>query len=295
MIEASIVVSGNGDEAPWRRCLEAIRAQLTPNLEVILAMGRAPATAKMARRDFPAMRVVDGPRPLPLQELRALGLAEARGDIIAFLDCFSIVEPGWAEAMLECHRRMPSLAVGGPVDLAEAETSGLLRWALYINEYGMFLPPMAARAMPLLPGCNLSYKRAALADEGSHLWKSFLNAEIHESRGGLRIEPRMAVRLDKPVSFADYWLTRLDHGRCYGAMRDRGKPLSKRLGRALAAPALPFVLLVRWSREYWPRCRWRSKLVWTSPLQMLLFATWALGEAYGSIFGAGRSCRRLFY
>ena len=267
---------------------------------MIVAAGGAPRAAELVRSGVvSSARVVFRPAPTPLQVLRASALAEARGEIIAFLDCYAIVEPGWLEALRNSHRRMPHQAIGGPVDLADEDAADLLRWATYINEYGMFLPPLEAREMPLLPGCNLSYKRDALFEgerpRRPEFWKSFVNADLARTPPGLWVESGMAIRLDKPVGFADYCLTRIDHGRCYGAMRGRSMPARERVARTLGAPALPLVLTARWTAEYWPRGRRRSKLLLTLPLQALLFGSWALGEGIGYLLGAGNSCRRLFY
>lgn len=298
MIAASIVVAGNGDEAPWRRCLEALRPQVGPDAEVIVAAGSAPLAVKLVAQGLIPAQVVERPDREPLQALRAAGLARAKGDIIAFLDCFSIVQPGWLAALLEAHRRRPHQAIGGAVDLADAESGNLARWAAYINEYGMFMPPFEASERPLLPGCNLSYKRQALFQDGlprtEEFWKTFVNADLRGS-SGLWVEPDIAVHLDKPIGFVDYWLTRFDHGRCYAAMRADRMPLWERAARALATPVLPLVLFARWAAEYWARGHRRSKLLLTSPLQLLLFGWWALGEGVGYLWGPGTACRKLFY
>ncbi len=299
MITASVVVAGNGDEAPWRRCLEALTAQIGPQAEVIVAVGAAPLAAKLVERDFPQIRVISRTDRQPLQTLRAAALAEARGRVIALLDCFSIVEPAWLATMLAAHERMERPAIGGAVDLADADQAGLARWALYINEYGMFMPPFEEGETPLLPGCNLSYKRHALFDgdrpRNPEFWKTFVNEDLRDSSTGLWVEPAAVVRLDKPIAFTDYWLTRFDHGRCYGGMRGSGMPGWERLARAAATPVLPFILLARWARRYWSRGRRRSKLLLTLPLQLLLFGSWAVGEGAGYFFGSGGACRKLFY
>ena len=145
----------------------------------------------------------------------------------------------------------------------------------------------------------MSYKREALFDgdrpRTREFWKTFVNERLRQGGSGLWVEPGVVVRLDKPIGFVDYCLTRLDHGRCYGAMRARNMPRLERAARALATPVLPLALLARWAAAFWATGRCRSKLLLTSPLQLLLFGCWALGEGVGYAFGAGNSCRRLFY
>jgi hypothetical protein len=111
----------------------------------------------------------------------------------------------------------------------------------------------------------------------------------------LLIEPRMIVGLDKSIEFSEYLLRRFDHGRCYGAMSSAKLSLIARGLRVVAAPLLPFVLLVRWSQRFWERGRYRGKLIATLPLQFLMFGWWIAGETVGRVFGAGKSCSRLYY
>jgi len=111
----------------------------------------------------------------------------------------------------------------------------------------------------------------------------------------LLIEPRMIVDLDKSIAFSEYLLRRFDHGRCYGAMSSAELSLIARGLRVVAAPLLPFVLLARWSRRFWARGRYRAKLIATLPLQLLMFGWWIAGETVGRVFGAGKSCSRLYY
>ena len=54
--------------------------------------------------------------------------------------------------------------IGGAVELHDAERAGYGAWTLYFNEYGMFMPPVVQGPAPIVPGSNVSYKRAALFD-----------------------------------------------------------------------------------------------------------------------------------
>jgi hypothetical protein len=159
----------------------------------------------------------------------------------------------------------------------------------------MFLPPMASGPAGILPGCNVSYKRAALFDGERPRYPVFWKTAANEAAGpsGRWLAADAVVALDKPIPFADFVRTRFDHGRCYAGMR--GAALGERLLRALTAPLLPAVFLWRWSAPFLARNRYRGKLVATLPLQLLLVGMWSLGEMAGYLLGPGRRCRRLFY
>jgi hypothetical protein len=94
--------------------------------------------------------------------LRAVGLAEARGEIVAMTEDHCEVAPDWCESVLRAHREYPEAAmIGGVV------TNGADRdpwdWANFLVSNGPFLPPIPTGERPDIAGqANLSYKRWAL-------------------------------------------------------------------------------------------------------------------------------------
>jgi hypothetical protein len=235
-----------------------------------------------------------------LAQLRGKGIAVAAGAVIAIIDPYSIVNDGWVEETVKAHETHPHAVIGGSVDLHEASRRSLSAWTLYINEYGMFMPPVPYGETWILPGSNIAYKRASLFDEQGQprfaaFWKTFANWDLEASGKPLLLVPKMAVRLRKPIPLFDYLRTRLDHGRCFGGMRVGSGSAAERLMRALSCPLIPFVLLYRWGRSYVAKGHRLDMFVLTLPLQLLLFGMWAAGEFVGYVRGPGRSCARLYY
>lgn len=296
------MVIGAAEAAPViGDCITALEAEPEPEgREIILATCATDGTDRLARLASPRVQVLQFDEPRNLAQLRAAGIALARGDVVAVIDPFSLVQPGWQAAVLAAHAARPNLVIGGAVELAHAERQGLLAWAAYINEYGMFMPPVPAGPATILPGSNISYKRAALFDDAdrprhAEFWKTFVNWEVERAGSPLWLEPAMVVALDKPVAFGAFFRSRFDHGRCFAAMRSEAAPAAERWGRALTAPLLPVLLFGRWAVRYWAKGRRRGRLLATTPLQLALFASWAAGEAAGYLAGDGGSCARLSY
>jgi hypothetical protein len=295
-VTISVVLGAHDAARSIGRCLDALAGQAgIADAEVIVASSSTDGTDAIVRDRLRFVRLLPFDEPLTVPELRGRAIAAARGEIVAVIDPYSIVQEGWLVEIARAHAERPEPVIGGPVDLDGAATRGLLDWALYINEYGMFLPPMASGRVGLLPGCNVSYKREALFDGERPrypvFWKTAANAAAGPS--GLWLAGKAVVALDKPIPFADFVRTRFDHGRCFAGMRAAG--MGERLARAVTAPLLPAVLLWRWAGPFLARNRYGGRLVATLPLQLLLFGMWSLGEMTGYLFGPGRSCRRLFY
>lgn len=300
MAELSVVIAAHNASATIEECLAALQAQSGSEIhEIIVADSSTDGTDTIVRRRFPTVRLLHFAEELTLPELRARGIQVASGDLIAILDPYSIADRHWAEALIAEHEARSSPIIGGTVDLYQADCQGQLSWAQYINEYGMFMPPMGAGAMDILAGSNVSYKRSALLSnpkfQRDEFWKTFVNESAEAAGSALWLAPGVGIALKKPIPFRDYLRTRFDHGRCYAGMRVAHRSRVERWSRAASAPLLPFVLLWRTGARYWSKGRHREKLLTTLPLQLLLFGNWALGELVGYLRGPGKSCRRLFY
>jgi glycosyltransferase involved in cell wall biosynthesis len=296
----SIVIGSHNPGKAMELCLEALVAQGGISAaEIIVADSSRDGTDEMIGERFPTVRLLHFEAPLTVPELRGHGIAAAGGEIVAILDPYSVVESGWLTAVMEAHRRYANWIIGGLVDLYVPSERTLVDWAVYINEYGMFMPPMDSAEMEILPGSNITYKRQALFDgerpRWPVFWKTFANWEAEAAGSALRLAPEMVVRLYKPVSFGDFLRTRFHHGRCFAGMRGSQGSSRERVFRAVTGPLIPFILLWRWGGRYWLKKRHREKFLLTMPLQLLLFGNWALGEMAGYLWGAGKSCDMLFY
>jgi glycosyltransferase involved in cell wall biosynthesis len=298
-IPLSVVVSGRNAREVLD-CLDALCPQaFAAGAEVIVADSSDDGTDEAISRRFPAVRLLHFQTPLTLPELRTEAIAVSRGRIVAILDAFSIVDDNWVSEVLRAHGGRPNLAIGGAVELYDAARQDLWNWAVYINEYGMFMLPGAAGELDILPGSNISYKRDALfeGDRPKHkeFWKTFVNQELEAAGSPLWLEPRMVVRLKKPVPIGDFFRTRYHHGRCFAGMRAENFGSLRRFAHAVTAPVLPVLFIWRWGRKYWVKDRYRGKFVATLPLQFLLFGSWSAGEFVGYLLGAGNSCQVLHY
>lgn len=298
--ELSVVIAAHDARGVIETCLAALHEQPGgERVEVIVADGSRDGTGDVVASRFPRVRLLRLEPTLNVPELRGRAIAQARAPVIAVLDPFSVAAPDWIGQTIDAHRRLPNVVIGGAVEMHDAPHAGFAAWALYFNEYGMFMPPVEQGAATIVPGSNVSYKRVALFDGEQPrypvFWKTFANWDAESAGSALWLQPSMQVALNKPIPLGDYLRTRFDHGRCFAAMRVEQARWPVRLMRALSTPAVPLVLCMRWSRVILRKPRRRALYLATLPLQLLLFGVWSAGEAVGYLGGRGGSCRRLFY
>jgi glycosyltransferase involved in cell wall biosynthesis len=296
----SVIIASHNAETVIVECLKRLLRQgNSRELEIILADSSDDRTPELVETLFPSVQLLHFSEPYTLPELRGKGIAQAKGIIIAILDPFSMVADDWLQKLTEVHSKQPHQIIGGTVDLFEAQQHGALTWAQFIHEYGMFMTPASEGEIEILPGSNISYKRAALFEGDrprfSVFWKTFANTDITKMGEALWLAPSVHVALWKPIGFTNYFLTRFSHGRCYAGMRCETSTFMTRFGRIVSAPIVPFVLQYRWGRRIWPKGRYRGIFLLTLPLQFSLFSCWAFGELAGYLAGPGNCCKKLYY
>lgn len=153
----SVVVCCYNAAATLEECLQSLRRLGYPNYEVIVIDdGSQDATAEIAaRHPFRLIRVPNG----GLSRARNLGIENARGEIIAFIDSDAYADPDWLFYMVNALEENGAAAVGGPnlsppqdgftaqcVDQAPGNPTCVL----VDNERAEHIP-----------GCNMAFRREA--------------------------------------------------------------------------------------------------------------------------------------
>jgi glycosyltransferase involved in cell wall biosynthesis len=296
----SVIIAAHDPAAAIDTCLLALEPQCANRgVEVIVADSSTDGTPARVRSRFPWVTLRHFDEPLTVPVLRGRGIAEASGEVIAILDPYSVVADNWVDCVLAAHARQRQPVIGGTVGLYRSRAASFADWILYLNEYGLFMPPTVKGETWIVPGSNVAYKRAALFDGNTPrypvFWKTFANWDIEAGGSPLWLEPEMRVDLNKPIPLLDYFRTRYDHGRCFAGMRVKDASPFVRVMRVLSTPGVPFLLVWRWTRGFWPKGQHRARYLLTIPAQLVLFTMWAVGEARGYASGSGGSCGRLFY
>src|SRR4051794_9037048 len=160
----SVVVASNRDKALLHACLGSLLGQCQRmNAELLVARAGAPSDVAPLAKSYPSVRFVNAPVDASIPQLRAIGMAQASGDVVALTEDHCIADENWVEA-LTLSASGDADVVGGGMD--NARRSRAVDWAAYFAEYGFFSTdrPEAPQGAPLLTGANVAYKRHVIAD-----------------------------------------------------------------------------------------------------------------------------------
>jgi hypothetical protein len=293
----SDTTDGHCDLSHLAGCLEALAGQVgAPPLEIIVPYPASLTGMEEIRRRFPGVVLLPcadlktytgrGGSREHHDELRACGLAVARGDLLGLVEDHVRPDPHWAAAMTEMHRG-PYAAVVGAMDNS---VDRALNWAVYFCDFGKYQNPLPEGEAWTTSDANTVYKRAALESirplwqdrfqeavataallAANHKLAQSPRAIIYQHRTGLRLWPAMKERF--------IW------ARSYAIGRSKTLKTWKRLVYAMLTPILPPLLLYRMGRNVVRRRRYVGTFARAFPLTSLLALSWSVGELCGYLGG----------
>ncbi len=286
-----VIASVNGLPYPLA-CLDALaRQEGDTRAEVILADCTGPATVAAVRERFPEVRILAFDEPKSVPWLRAAGMREARGRLVAVTEDHCVPRVDWLDQIAAAQRRTGWAAIGGGV--ANASTGRLIDWAVFFCEYSQHMDPVQAGPAAFIPGMNVAYDMEALADMrdafGDGLWDNFLHDRLRAAGHVLGLAPEMVVGHQKYFTVSMFWSERFHYSRSFAGMRVRGQSLTARVRWAAASVGLPLLLILRLLGIMLRRRQHLGWFVRALPLVMLFSVVWAAGEFWGYLTGPGDS------
>ena len=266
-------------------------------LEVIAAVSTEDPSALLLRQlkaQRPALEVVEVPGACSVPQLRARGVRRARGRLVAITEDHCSFSEFWPAALAPSLADPKVGAAGGPV--INGRRGGLVEWAIYFSRYAAAMPPASRGATKSLTGCNACYRRELLESLQDVYRDGFWEHEVHQellARGmQLWLEPDASVAHGKRYGLVRYCALRFQHGRCFAARRFPILAFWALQARILLSPLTPLLLLARAGRGVLSKRKRRWEFLACSPLLLLLYGVWVVGELSGYLFGPGGSCSR---
>ncbi len=183
-LSLSVVVVSLNSVSTLRDCLTSLERQTVKDVfEVIVVDSSDDGSREMVREEFPHVRLLPIDHPGSRAMMRAFGVSEAQGEIVAFTEDHCVAREDWVERMIENHRS-PVAAVGGAVENSAEDRA--VYWAIYFCHYYRFMSPVPAGPVADIPGSNASFKRNALATTEFNkigLWDNLITAQLDTNCG----------------------------------------------------------------------------------------------------------------
>jgi len=254
--------------------------------EVIAVVAEEDPTSALIRKwSHPQLRVIVSSGRHSVPQLRREGVLASRADMIAISEDHCLFPANWVERQIQILNARQAHVCGGPVDNGRPGWSG---WAQYFTRYCAFLPPGREGWVSTLPGNNACYLGSVLRENLGLLedgfWEAEVNHELHRRNYKFWFSPDLSVYQRQQRGVVEYAALRFRHGRCYAARKMRTAPLGTRVLGVLKSPLVPFVLYGRGLRAVGRRPLLASFLA-STPLLLMYFIAWSLGECAGWIWG----------
>jgi glycosyltransferase involved in cell wall biosynthesis len=155
----SVIVPAYNSARTIGRCMASLAAQRTAHeFEVVLVHSGDDDTAAVARRALPAVRIVElASRAIP-PRARNVGVREARGAVLAFLDSDAYAAEDWIDHLVRAAGRSYDLVCGSIGNANEGSAVSRAEQLIMFNE---FLPDARERASWFALSGNMLLRREA--------------------------------------------------------------------------------------------------------------------------------------
>lgn len=255
-------------------------------LDVVVA--NASADRQQIEGAFPTAKVVDVPPNVSIARARHAALQQASGSIVAMLHERYRVPKNWGQSIRRAHESHAEEVIAGTVaPPAHLPASG---WAMYLSEYARVAPPLPSEPLErasavLVPGGNVSYKRAVLEKVSMKncLWELDFHAALYDRGGRFYRDTNITAELGTLYSLREYLVERWAVSRDYAARRASGLPLAARVANCLSRGALPPLVMGRVAVVACRKRAYFGHFITALPWIAIFSLVQACGEAAGSI------------
>jgi glycosyltransferase involved in cell wall biosynthesis/GT2 family glycosyltransferase len=148
--------------------VDSLRGQTLPPHEIVLVIDHAPELLEEVRRLWPDLKIVANREKRGLSGARNTGVAEASGEVVAFLDDDAIADSEWLARLADAYADPKVLGAGGTVRPRWVEGKppwfpSEFDWVVGCTHSGM---PQELEPVRNLVGANMSFRRAPLLEVG---------------------------------------------------------------------------------------------------------------------------------
>ena len=300
-ITYSVIIPSYNSAETIRACLDSIVQQRFDwPYEILVVDSSTDATPEIVRQEFPQVHLIHLDVRTEPGPARNLGIQQAQGDILCFIDSDCVAEPDWLRLLAEAHDNGEYAAVGGAILNGNPEK--LVGWAGYFAEFREFFPFHNRQCMSNVPTCNISYRRWVFERYGGfpdilpdsispkHPQQEDLvfNLNLYKHRDSILFDPSIRVAHTNVTSIGKFLIHQYRIGRSTSQLLKHfpylsgGMIASSRFLTCLAIPFLPGIKFLNTFRIA-VRSRYYLKHFLTiAPLLLLGLLIWGIGFVKGS-------------
>lgn len=296
--ELTVIITVVGGKECVRRCLEALLVEPSAAAaEILVPYDRWCLPVGELAKDFPDVyfhlindlgaaesESISAREHRLYDRRRTVGLALARGRLIALTEDYAVPAPDWCSQILAAHEH-PHAAIGGVIDNLIDRP---LNWALYYCDFGRYGSPLQQCQVAYVSDVNVSYKREMLNRIRHHWNNEYRETTVHRQLRALGenlfLDPRLAVfQMRPPIGLFSALRERVEWARIFAQTRLAGRSFALRTLYALGSVFLPPVLLSRALRHMLRQRRSIKQIAFVLPLLGVLLIAWAAGEFWGYV------------
>jgi Glycosyl transferase family 2 len=244
----------------------------------------------------PHVRWISRPTHESVFAMRAAGLRQATGDIVAVTEDHCRATPDWCRRILEGHAAHPeAAAIGGAIDNGTGTKP--IDWAAFIVTQFPYAAPLPRGPVPRTTGAsNISLKRWAverLPEPAEDTPIALLDSATISTDGEILVsDDTILVWHDQSLGFVGTTAIEFHNGRTIGGFR-RGIMDQRDWVRVAGAGVLPFYRSARAVRAAFGKRIPRRAVVTSIPWVLWLQLCTSAGELLGYASGPGDSANRL--
>lgn len=280
-LAVSVIIPCYNSVKTIEACLHSLFQQQTYfKYEIIVVDSSTDETPLIIQQKFPTVKLIHLDQQTYPGAGRNLGVREAQGEIIAFLDSDCVAAEDWLEKGMEAIRNGYSL-VGGSVQNANP---GWISWPDYFLTFNEFMPSMPRRKVQFMPTCNFFVTKKTFEEIGGFrgdllAGEDTLFCYSAAQQYQLLFDPELQVRHTNRVTFRRLIQHHYLFGKHSASVRKEvflpGKNLVQYPLLALFAP------LVRVGRVSWRMLRYNKsslpRYLTSFPLVLIGAVSWSYG------------------